>query len=198
MPFKVENDKGEEIEVHTTADLEAAKAAEAERVKAEYEAKLLDKDNHMKQKLDEFQQGKSSQELKDQERDAAIADAKKVADEANLRVANSEQRRLDALKNIAMNKYVGDSAELKAKFDESWNLVNLDIKEDSDISKKAELVANMIGLNQTSVGLGNMPMGGGGSFAPKVSAVEKEKQDAEYEKFKGAFGLSVPKIEENK
>ena len=99
-----------------------------------------------------------------------------------------------------MKKFVGEDTELIAKFEESWSMINLDIKDDGDVAKKAEMVANMIGLNQMFNNLDNMPMSGAGSFAPKVSAVEKQKSEAEYSRFKSALGLDefLPKKEENK
>lgn len=183
--MKVQNDEGVEMDVFTTDEMTARETA----IKAEYEAKLLDKDAHVQKKLDEFQQGKTAQELKDAERDTKIEEARKLAEDATLRATTAEERRLAALKDIAMKRYVGDDAELKAKFEESWNIVNLEIKDDSDVVRKAELVANMAGINQSAIGLGNMPMGAGGGFAPKVSAVEKEKKEAEYSKFKSQLGL---------
>ncbi len=197
MSIKIENDQGVEIEVYTQDEIAVHVAAKEAELKADFDAKMAEKDSHIKTKLDEFQQGKTAQELKDAERDAAIADARKIAEEAKLNATTAEQRRQDSLKNIAMKKFVGDDSELVAKFEESWTIINLEIKDDSDIAKKAEMVANMIGLNNTSNNLGNMPMGGGGGFAPKVSAVEKQKSDAEYNKFKSMLGLDefLPPVE---
>ncbi len=197
MSLKIENDQGVEMEVFTQDEIATQIAAKEAELKADFEKQMADKDNHLKTKLDEFQQGKTAQELKDTERDTAIAEARKIAEEAKTNAQNAEQRRLDSLKGIAMRKFVGDDAELVTKFEESWAIVNLEIKDDSDIAKKAELVANMIGVNQSNQTLGSMPMGGGGGFAPKVSAVEKAKGDAEYSKFKSVLGLDefIPKTE---
>ena len=190
----IENEKGEEITVFTAEEKAAAEAA----IKAEYEAKLVDKDNHLKSKLDEFSKGKTASELKDAERDAAVAEAKKIAEEAKASVTNSEEKRQNTLKEVAMKKYVGNNPELKAKFDESWSLINLEIKDDSDVTRKAELVANMLGYNNQS-NLGSMSMGGG--YAPAVSSVEKEKSDADHQKFMDALpGMDsfIPKSKDNK
>lgn len=185
MSKTIEDDNGNEVVVFTQEELDAQSAA----IKAEYEAKLIEKDTHLKTKTDEFIKGKQSQELKDIERDAAIAEAKRLAAEAGEKATQAEIRRQNAIKEVAMKKFTGDDTELRAKFEESWNLVNLEIKDDADIAKKAELVANMSGLNSAPQmnNLGAMSMSSG--YAPKVSAVEKEKQDAEYNNFKSSLGL---------
>lgn len=185
MSKTIEDDNGNEVVVFTQEELDAQSAA----IKAEYEAKLIEKDTHLKTKTDEFIKGKQSQELKDIERDAAIAEAKRLAAEAGEKATQAEIRRQNAIKEVAMKKFTGDDTELRAKFEESWNLVNLEIKDDADIAKKAELVANMSGLNSAPQmnNLGAMSMSGG--YAPKVSAVEKEKQDAEYNNFKSLLSL---------
>jgi len=184
MSKTIEDDQGNEVVVFTQEELDAQSSA----MKAEYEAKLLEQANHLKTKTEEFVKGKQSQELKDIERDNAIAEAKRLAAEAGEKANNAEMRRQNAIKEVAMKKFTGDDAELQSKFEESWNLVNLEIKDDADIVKKAELVANMSGLNSApQMNMGSMSMSGG--YAPKVSAVEKEKQDAEYNNFKNSLGL---------
>jgi hypothetical protein len=184
MSKTIEDDQGNEVVVFTQEELDAQSAT----IKAEYEAKLLEQANHLKTKTEEFVKGKQSQELKDIERDNAIAEAKRLAAEAGEKATQAEMRRQNAIKEVAMKKFTGDDAELRAKFEESWNLVNLEIKDDADIAKKAELVANMSGLNSApQMNMGAMSMSSG--YAPKVSAVEKEKQDAEYNNFKSSLGL---------
>ena len=196
MPIKVTDDQGVEIEAFTAEDV-AAKEAE---IKSQYEAQLADKDKHLKEKTDEFLKGKSAQELKEIERDNAIAEANQKAEEARSLAAGSETKRMDALKAIARKQYTGDNPELISKFDESWNLINMDIKEDTDISKRAELAANMSGLNSTGGSFGSVGISMGGGIAPQVSPANQAKSKEDHDKFKNYLGLNdfIPKTDENK
>ncbi len=192
--IKGEDKDGNEVEGFTAEEVKPREDA----IKAEYEGKLKDKDTHVNTKLDEFAKAKLIQDAKDAERDAKIGDAALKAEAAEKRAIEAEVRRQNSLKEVAMKQYVGDSPELKAKFEESWALINLEIKDDSDISKKAEMVANMVGLNNTSNMSGGMPMSGG--YAPAPSAADKARKDADHSTFKDALGLGdfIPKQEENK
>lgn len=193
----VDEDTGKEEIVFTAEELEAAKKAEAERIQSEYEAKLAEKDEHLKKKTDEFVQGKTAQELKDQERDAKTAEALRIAEEANKKAEEAENKRISSLKKLAREQYAGNDPTLAAKFDEAWDLVNLEIKEDEDIFKRAELTANLAGLNSNGGSFaGGMPFAGG--FAPKPQQKEVQVKEEEHSKFKNALGLEdfIPKPEE--
>lgn len=187
----VVDDDGKEETVYTQAEMDA--------IKADADAKLKDKDTHFSGKLDEFAKAKAIQDAKDTERDAKAAEIKATADAALAKAAESEGKHLLSLKNAAMKKYTGEDPTLKAKFDESWALVNLEIKDDEDVLKKAEMVANMAGLNNApDVFAGDFSMSGG--HAPTLSAAEKEKKSAEHNQFKSALGLEdfIIKPEEKK
>lgn len=198
---------GVEEVLYSQAELDAMKA-EADAKIAATEKAAADKaaadEAHYKGKIDEFTRGKTSQEQKDAERDAKIAEAKAVADAANARSVEAEQKRLDAIKAIARSQYVGDNAELIAKFEESWPLISLEIKSDEDIAKKAGMVASLIGVNNQSPyggAGGGMPMSGGSGFAPAPSTAKKAALEAEHQNFMDALpGMNdfIPKPEETK
>ncbi len=96
-----------------------------------------------------------------------------------------------------MNQFTGGDAELNKKFEESWALINFDAKEESDFMKKAEMAANMSGIN-AAPNFGGMPFGGG--FAPNTMP-KKDGDPAAHATFRSALPgmddfLSKPKDEQ--
>lgn len=192
----IEDENGNQLTYYSAEEVQATALQEAERIKAEYEAKIAEKDEHLKTKTNEFLQGKAAQEAKDIERDGKVAEAQRLAEEARAKAVEIESKRTESLKKIAMKQFVGNDDELTAKFEESWNLINLEINGDDDISKKAEMVASLIGINNSNI-MGGAGIAMSGGIAPKVSPTEKAKSDADYSQFKSAFGLDefIPKSE---
>ncbi len=197
MPIKVvDPDTGAETEAFTADEL-AAKTKEIEDAAAK---KIAENEAHMKEKLDQFQQGKTAAQLAEEEkqgkRDAEIAEAKRLAGEAVAGQVASETRRLETLKKSAIASLVGNDPELTKKMEDAWVLINIDAKEDADFFKKAEMAANMSGINhQGTIGPGGMSFGGG--FAPQVNK-KKEVDEATHSTFRGALPgmddfLSKPK-----
>lgn len=201
MPIKVvDPDTSAETEAFTAEEF-AAKTKEIEDAAAK---KIADNEEHMKQKLNEFQQGKTATELEKEAEKAKtaseIAEARRIANEAAATVASSEARRLETLKKVAMEKFVGTDPELVKKFEESWALVNFDTKEEADFLKKAEMVANMIGMNSApNMGAGGMSFGG--AHAPGFQPAKKEMDSAAHQTFRDALPgmndfLAKPKDEQ--
>ena len=187
MPKVVEDENGKEMTMFSQEELEAAKKAEEERLKTEYEAKLAEKDQHVKTKLEEFTKGKTAQELKEIETEKKIEEAKRIAEEASGRILASESRRIETLKRVAMEKFTGNNQELTKKFEDAWGLVNLEIKDDADVARKAELVANMTGLNFSDQNFGSMSLGG--AKIPNFSREDTKEKEASYNQFKDTLGL---------
>jgi len=180
----VNEETGVEEVVYTQAEIDAQIAAK----EAEFNAKLADKDTHVKGKLDEFEKGKQAQALKDAERDGKISEAERIAREASEKATLAEQKRVDAIKNMIKKNYTGGDADLTAKFDEAWELVNIDIKEDADIEKRAAATAKLAGLDSNpDFSAGGMPMGGG--YAPNFVKKNDEKSKEEHSKFESVLGL---------
>ncbi len=168
----ITNDDGTETEVFT---------------KEEVEAQLAEKDAHVKAKLDEFQKGKSSQELKDQEREAAIAEAKRVADEANNRAIEAETRRQAQVKQYYIDTYANGDPEMAKKLAEGYDLINVEIKSDEDIKRRIELSANMAGVNAPQAAFAPvMPAYGG--YAPSFQKTESLSEE-EHNRFLSETGL---------
>lgn len=186
MPIKiVDPDTGAETEAFTQAELEAREAA----IKAEADKKIADNEAHMAQKLDEFQKGKTATELeKEAERNktaAEIAEARKIAEAAAATVAASEARRLEGLKKMAFQRFVGDDAELNKKLEDAWAVINFDPKDEADFVKKAEMAANMSGLNAPPNLAAGMSFGG--SFAPGFKPSQKKIDETAHQTFRSAL-----------
>ena len=167
----ITNDDGTETEVFT---------------KEEVEAQLAEKDAHVKAKLDEFQKGKSSQDLKDQERDTAIAEAKRIADEASNRAIEAENRRQGQVKQYYIDTYAGGDPEMAKKLAENFDLINVEIKSDDDIKRRIELAANMSGVHAQPNFAPTMPQYGG--YAPTFNK-DETVSEAEHESFLKEVGL---------
>lgn len=185
----VDEETGKEEILYTAEEIEAAKQAEITRLGEEHKKALEDKDNHMKEKLDEFTKGKTSQELKDLETEKKITEAKEIAEKATGLVTAAETRRIGTLKDVARNQFTGGNPELDKQFEDAWVLVNLEIKEDSDVMKKAETAAKIAGLTQEVGGGfgGGMPPSGG--YAPNFVKKDEKAAAVDHETFKGALGL---------
>jgi hypothetical protein len=128
----------------------------------------------MKEKLDEFQKGKTAtqleQETAETARKASVEAAQKTATEALEFAKGAEQKRLNTIKDSVRQNYVGKDPELTKKFEEAWEIVNFPITKDEDIASKANMVANMIGVN---AGMGmDFTFGGGGHQAPNFQRRE--------------------------
>ncbi len=184
MPIKVlDPETGVETEVYTAEEVASQKAA----IQAAADAKIAENEAHLKTKLNEFQQGKTATELeKEAEKNknaAEIAEAKRIATEAATTVAASEARRLEGLKKMAISSVVGQDAELTKKLEDAWGMINMDTKDEADFLKKAEMAANMAGLNHTP-NLNGMSFGGG--FAPNFNK-KKDVDATEHSTFRGAL-----------
>ncbi len=171
----IKNDDGTEEEVFT---------------KAELDAQLAEKDAHVKQKLDEFQTGKSAQELKDIEHKTALDEAKRIADEALALGRTSEERRVGSIKEFIMDQYTGGDAELKKKLTEGWDLINLPITGDEDIRKRIELAANAVGLTGPGSAGVVVPAHGGGMPPSFQKKTDKTVTEEENKAFREATGLA--------
>ena len=152
---------------------------------AEHTKALEDKDAHVKQKLDEFQVGKNSQELKDQERDAAIAAAKKAAEDAASMAADSEKKRVATIENFALESLTGGDQELTKKIMEKIPFIALPITSDKDIIEKYRLAASLAGLGNVAV----PNFGAMGGYVPNFNKQDQAVSDVDHEKFLKETGL---------
>lgn len=164
--------------------------------KAELDAQLKDKDDHHAKKLDEFQQGKTAQELKDIERDQKVEEAKKIAEDAMAKLGEAENRRIGTVKNFIAGQYVGEDADLRKKLDDSFDLISagrvakgLDIASETSIKDIFADAARMAGI--TTPAAPSFPMYGGGApnFTPPAGTVS----DNDHAQFLKETGYQSPK-----
>lgn len=183
MPIKiVDPDTGIESEAFTADEV----AAQTKAIQDEAAKKIADNEAHMKEKLDEFQKGKTATELeKEAARAKELADAaesRRIAQEASDTVKASEARRVDALKKMAFQNIVGADPELNKKMEEAWAIINFDTKEDVDFMKKAEMAASMAGINAAPNFSGGMSFGG--AFPPGFRPVREKEAEGAYQTFR--------------
>ena len=113
MPQVITKDDGTDETVYTQAELDAAKKEADDKAALA----IADEKKHTAEKLDEFQKGKTAQELKDIERDNAIKTAKETAEKAvksaNDIVENSRKKSIDFI----ADRMIGKDVELRKKLD---------------------------------------------------------------------------------
>jgi hypothetical protein len=186
-------------DVISRAEHEAQVKAESERLKEEYEGKLADKDKYVKEKLNEFIQGKKGLSEKEKEllrEKEGISEKereweerlKAIEEKANLateKVSEERQRRYDSLKEHIFEQYGGRDPELKKKLDAEWDLINIEVTSDEDVKRRAMKAAQNAGL---SGGSNKVFTGFSGSYVPEDKTGEKKK-DENYTQFKQAIGV---------
>jgi hypothetical protein len=184
MPKLITDDNGDEIEVFTAEEAQA----QAEKVKAEYEAKLAEKDAHVKEKLDQFQKAKGGIDLEKEEimkkLELETSQAKQLAEQANLAIAQANKAREDMVKEYWIKSVVGEDADAIAKINSNFEMINLEIKSEEDIKRKVEMATNMAGINKINVP--HSPFIGGG-YAPNPA--KDPKNNADYQQFLKDTGL---------
>lgn len=188
----IQDAEGNDIEVFTADEVAAQAAARADAVTAELAAKHADelkaKDDHLATKLDEFVKGKKSVEDKATEADTKIAEALRIANEANEKVNLSETKKNDAIKNFWITQTVGTDADLTEKLKNAYDLINMPITTENDIAERMKLAANMIGL--TAPQPQNISFAGG--VAPVFQPAADRQNEMDYDTFEKELGLKLP------
>jgi len=171
------------------------------KLQEELNVKLAEKEEHMKQKLDEFQKGKTSQELKEIERENAIAEANRKAQEAIDSANALKEGHANTVKNFYAEQFAGNDPELRKKLDDAYKIVEagskangLEIKEDKDYATIMAQAAMMAGITGTQeVVSPRFPMGGG--MTPNFQPSENEVSDADHQTFLKETGYNTAKAE---
>jgi len=201
MAKEILNEETGEMElVYTQAELDAQKA-EADRI-------LAEKDAHMQKKLDEFKQGKNSQELKEIEMQKTVEDAKRIADEAKASVDQAKQEHFNTVKNFYMEQLVGTDPEVVKQFEDAFKIVKagkeangFTVTGDKDIGVLVQDAMKFAGLG---AGTGSN-FGGGSTFVPPIPAQggmspnfqrnENELSDTDHQNFLKETGYDQAKDE---
>jgi hypothetical protein len=162
--------------------------------KEELDAQLAEKDIHVQAKLEEFKTGKQSQELKEIERQKAIEEAQKKAEEAMNMASQTKEDARKKVVNFFAEQFVGEDTELKTKLNDSFSLIEegrkakgLDISSDEAIKEMMQQASLMSGLsNNTPV----FPIGGG--MAPNFQKTKDELSDQDHQTFMKEVGYTHP------
>lgn len=196
MFIKQLNEEGVEVEfeVFTSEELETKALEKAKAIEEDYKKQLEEKDNHLKTKLDEFQQAKKKVEGKEGEisekeelLNQQIEEIKKIAEEANSKVEQSEKEKIESIKKVISNQLVGNDAEMTKKLEDAYNLINMEAKTTEEIQQRTFLAAKMIGI-QTENNIPTVSFGGG-AMAPNFTPTEKKQSEEGYKNFISELGL---------
>lgn len=164
---------------------------------AEVDAKLKEKDDHVAKKLEEFQKGKTAQELATEASKAEIGEAKKVAEEAKAlaesTIASSRKKVVDFL----AEQFVGADEALNKKLKDAFEIVEagriakgMDVKDDKSIQEMMISAAGMAGIPNTAASMPSFPLSGG--YTPRPSASETEVSEGDNNTFLDAVGYQKP------
>lgn len=186
MKTILDDDGNEEI-VFTQEEITAQLMEKEAAMKAEYEAKLADKDAHVKDKLYQFEQAKKSAEQLHAEAMAGVAEAKKLAEEAKMSVTQSKESELSVRKDYWVQSVAGGDADLKAKIEEAYNMLNLPAGTDKEISERVQKAVSLAGISHISTP--NLSFGG--SMAPNFQAAGEQSKEAAHEAWKKEYGISI-------
>lgn len=186
----IQNDAGEDIEVFSAEEVAQQVAQEAElkakEVEEKYQAELKAKDEHYAEKLDQFVKAKKGIETKDDALEAKLAEIKKIAEEANLKVTLAEADKVETIKNFYLNQTVGGNEELSTKMKQAYDMLNMPATNEAEIALRVQMAANMIGVS--SISAPNMTFSGG--MAPTFKPADEKQSEAEYEIYKKEFGIN--------
>lgn len=178
MPKTITNEDGSTEEVFT---------------KAELDAQLQEKDDHVKTKLEEFQKGKTAMELAEEARKTEIAEATRIATEALATAETSKQEKITTVKNYFAESVVGQDAELRTKLDDSLKIIEagrlangMDVTSEKAIQEMTVAAANMAGISASA--MPDFPMTGGG--APDFNKKEGTVDEADHAAFLEATGYN--------
>lgn len=184
MSQKITNDAGEEIEVFTQAEMDA---------------RLSEKDEAHKKKIDEFTQGKTAQELASIENKKIVDDMQKqhAAEIAGVKemVTSAETKARTKVVEFLVEQVVGGSADLKKKLTEEMATIEAgfkaqgkDINDDTVIQEIVIKAAAMAGITNAPAPH-FVPQGG---YAPDFGGNKKDGigsgSDQDNEMFKKAVG----------
>lgn len=190
MPKIIENDKGDEETVYTKEELDAIESAKEKEI-ADLKAKAESDAAHYKTKIDEFANGKKGfdEKLTEKEKEwnEKLEATKQTADETRAALENEKKARLDVVKNVMFEGYVGEDADGKKKLQEEYDLLNMPATTEDEIKARAIKAARNAGLSN-SVSAPNYSAPFSGGHAPSFSRNEGLKE-TEHNQFLKEVGL---------
>jgi len=188
MAHEFENEDGEIGTYYSPEEVEQQKAAAVAEAQAEAQRKMAEAEAHYKVKLDEFTKGKRAVDEKESVVEAALAEAKAIAEEAKAEVLNEKNARIAAVKQFMFEQVVGSDKEQQDKLQKSYDLLNMPATTDAEIQERVKMAAT---LAQVSLQQAVAPTLGAfsGGYAPVMKADTNPNAEADYQKFKEQVGL---------
>lgn len=187
MAQTIVNDEGEEVVVLTQAEVDAQMAEKEAAMKAEFEKQLAEKDAHVKEKLGQFQQATKSAEQLHAEAMAGIAEAKRIAEEAKVSVAQSKESELLIKRDFYIQSIAGNDPDLKKKLEDSYSLINMPATTDAEIQERLQKAITLAGVTHAS----SHSMSFGGAVAPQANANSQQQRDAAHEEWKRSLNIKL-------
>ena len=155
MAKTFENDEtGAEETFFSAAEVEAEKTKIAEEYaakEANLKAEIEKSQKVLAEKTENFRRLNDMTEKEKEGFTAKEIEIRRMAEQAEDRAKaletqyqNDTKARADLAKEKAIAKFAGDSADIKQKLADSWDLINLSGTDEATIEKKASLVFNMV------------------------------------------------------
>lgn len=187
MSQTILNDAGEEVTVFTEEELAQQMSEKEAAIKAEYEAKLAEKDAHVKEKLNEFQQAKKGVDNAQEEVRTMAEEAKRIAEEAKLSIQQAKESELTVRKDFWIQTVTGGDPDLTKKIEDAYGMLNLPAGNDKEIAERVQKAVNLAGIG--SISTPNLSFSG--STPPNFQKANEQTKQAEYEGWKKDLGINL-------
>lgn len=200
MPTTIKDENGEEVTYYTEEDI----AEERAKIEEDFEGKLKEKDEYIKEKLDQFVQGKkkaeetmTEAEKRDAEWQEKLEEAKKEVEQVKQMSQQERDSRLNDLKTVMFEQYGGSDEDVRKKLDEAYEIINIEATDAEGVRKRVEAAARYAGVSSDTSGSqddGGYQVGGGFSRgrAPEFDKRSEDEKQADYSQFKSALNLELP------
>jgi len=187
MSQTIINDNGDEVVVYSQEEIDAQIAAKEAALKAEFEKQLAEKDEHVKLKLDQFQQATKSVDKEKEEVRTMAEEAKRIAEEAKLSVQQSKESELGIRKDFWIQSVAGNDPDLKKKIEDAYSIINLPSGTDKEIAERVQKAVTLAGISQVST----PSLSFGGAQAPNFQQAGEQSKAAEHEAWKKELGITL-------
>lgn len=187
MSKTILNDDGEEVVVFSQEEITAQLAEKEAALKAEFEKTLAEKDAHVKEKLDQFQQAKKTADMTSEEAKIMAAEAKKIAEEAKMSIEQAKQSELTTRKDFWIQTVTGGDPDLTKKIEEAYGIINLPTTNDKEIAERVQKAVALAGISHIS----SPNLSFSGSIAPNFQQAGEQTKQAAYEDWKKELGINL-------
>lgn len=182
MPKIIIDDNGEEMEVFTAEEL----AAERQTLTEKHAQELADKEAHVQEKLAQLKNKEGGIDNAESEAVKKAEEAKLLVEQLQSKITETEKSKQETIKNFWINQTAGGDEELIKKLTEAYELINLPINSENDISQRVSLATQLVGIKTIEIPMTPFMNG----VAPTFTPVKDSANQASYEDFKSTLGLS--------